>query len=94
LEGSKGYTCALTREYRALSHIHPVFDRAPRAYAYCEDESVIGAPFIVMERQAGVRSAIPAAFLDFPGFARQLIALKCISIGDGVTQDFKEAFKW
>lgn len=62
MESSKGYKCALKREYRALSHIHPVFDRAPRAYAYCEDESVIGAPFIVMERQAGVRSAIPAAF--------------------------------
>lgn len=54
----------MKREYRALSGIHPVFDRAPRAYAYCEDASVIGAPFIVMERRQGivVRSDIPSAF--------------------------------
>lgn len=54
----------MKREYRALSGIHPVFDRAPKAYAYCEDESVIGAPFIVMERRPGVivRTAIPEEF--------------------------------
>lgn len=54
----------MKREYRALSGIHPEFDRAPRAYAYCEDETVIGAPFIVMERRQGivVRKDIPAEF--------------------------------
>ena len=52
----------MKREYRALSGLNPVFDRAPRVFAYCEDESVIGAPFIVMERRAGVvvRAVIPS----------------------------------
>ena len=27
----------------------------------------------------------PYVFLDFPGFARHLVALKCNSIGDGIT---------
>ena len=57
----------MKREYRALSGIHPVFDRAPKAYAYCEDDSVIGAPFIVMERRSGVvvRSGIPPEFQQY-----------------------------
>ena len=51
----------MRREYRALSGLNPVFDRAPRVFAFCEDETVIGAPFIVMERRAGVivRAEIP-----------------------------------
>ncbi len=51
----------MKREYRALSGLNPVFDRAPRVYALCQDASVIGATFIVMERRAGVivRAAIP-----------------------------------
>ena len=51
----------MKREHRALSGLNPVFDRAPRVFAFCEDESVIGAPFIVMERRAGVvvRAEIP-----------------------------------
>lgn len=52
----------MRREYRALTGLGAVFDRAPRVFAFCEDESVIGAPFIVMERRAGVvvRSDIPS----------------------------------
>ena len=52
----------MKREYRALSGLNPVFDRAPRAFALCEDDAVIGASFLVMERRAGVvvRAEIPA----------------------------------
>ena len=54
----------MSREYRALSGLNPVFDRAPRVHAFCEDCTVIGAPFIVMDRRLGVivRSAIPKEF--------------------------------
>lgn len=50
------------REFRVLSAIHPVFDRAPRPLAFCDDESVIGAQFYVMERIKGVilRKDLPA----------------------------------
>jgi aminoglycoside phosphotransferase (APT) family kinase protein len=42
------------REYRVLSHLARVYDRAPRPLAYCEDESLLGASFYVMERLKGV----------------------------------------
>jgi aminoglycoside phosphotransferase (APT) family kinase protein len=34
--------------------LHPVFPLAPRPYVLCEDGSVIGAPFYVMERRRGL----------------------------------------
>ncbi len=42
------------REYRVLSALWPVFPPAPRPYLYCDDPSLIGAPFFVMERRRGV----------------------------------------
>jgi len=54
----------MTREYRALSKLWQGFAKAPRAFVLCEDESLIGAPFFVMERRHGVvvRGVIPASF--------------------------------
>ena len=54
----------MSREYRALSRLWQGFDKAPRAYLLCDDESLIGAPFFVMERRHGVvvRGLIPEAF--------------------------------
>jgi aminoglycoside phosphotransferase (APT) family kinase protein len=42
------------REYRILSHLHPVYGKVPRPLLFCEDASVIGAPFYLMERVRGV----------------------------------------
>lgn len=42
------------REHRVLSTLAPVYPLAPEPWAYCEDESVIGAPFYVMERRRGI----------------------------------------
>jgi aminoglycoside phosphotransferase (APT) family kinase protein len=52
------------REYRVLSKIHPFYPQAPRPFLYCEDASVIGAPFYVMERRHGlvVRRELPEGF--------------------------------
>ena len=52
----------MSREYRVLSRLWRSFDKAPRAVAYCEDESVIGSDFFLMERRDGVvvRGVIPA----------------------------------
>jgi aminoglycoside phosphotransferase (APT) family kinase protein len=41
------------REYRIQSHLAPVFPYVPRMVAHCEDASVIGSPFYVMERVDG-----------------------------------------
>ncbi len=54
----------MAREYRVLSVLHQAFPYAPRAFLFCDDESVIGAPFFVMERRHGivVRRKMPEAF--------------------------------
>ncbi len=44
----------MKREYRVLSKLYRFFPPAPRAYHLCEDESVVGARFVVMERRKGV----------------------------------------
>jgi aminoglycoside phosphotransferase (APT) family kinase protein len=44
----------MERESRLLQQIHPVFPLAPRPYVFCDDLSLIGAPFYVMERRHGV----------------------------------------
>ncbi len=42
------------REYRVLSTLKPVYSRVPRAVSYCDNPSVLGAPFYLMERVQGV----------------------------------------
>lgn len=51
----------MKREFKVLSNLWPHFDRAPRAYLLCDDHSVGGADFFVMERRRGevVRGVIP-----------------------------------
>ena len=44
----------MKREYRVLSKLYKVFPEAPRAYLFCDDDSIIGAPFVVAERKRGV----------------------------------------
>jgi aminoglycoside phosphotransferase (APT) family kinase protein len=52
------------REYRILNQLNEGFPYCPKAYAYCTDESVIGAEFYVMERVRGVilREDLPEEF--------------------------------
>src|SRR6266540_5628614 len=43
----------MAREYRILEAVHTVFPLAPRSYVLCEDMSVIGSVFYIMERRHG-----------------------------------------
>ena len=61
------------REHRILSGLHPVWPQAPRPLAFCDDPAVLGAPFYLMERVAGVilRGPAPAGIdLDVPVMER------------------------
>jgi aminoglycoside phosphotransferase (APT) family kinase protein len=42
------------REFRVLSGLHKVYGKVPRPLHYCEDSSVIGGPFYLMERVDGI----------------------------------------
>ncbi len=61
------------REYRVLSALHPVYPKAPRPLAYCEDTDILGVPFFVMERIKGVilRGKKPEGFVCTPKLARK-----------------------
>ncbi len=52
------------REYRAMAALQRTIARVPRTHLYCADESVIGAPFYLMERVEGVvvRDRAPKGF--------------------------------
>lgn len=54
----------MSREYRVLSRLWQSFEKAPRAVAYCGDETVIGSDFLLMERRDGivVRGSVPDIF--------------------------------
>jgi len=44
----------MNREFRVLSKLHAVYDPAPEVLHYCDDASVIGAPFYLMQPIHGV----------------------------------------
>ena len=44
----------MSREFRVLSKLHSAYSPAPQALFYCDDDSVIGAPFYVMEPVRGI----------------------------------------
>jgi aminoglycoside phosphotransferase (APT) family kinase protein len=56
----------MAREYRVLAAVHPHFPLAPKALLLCEDTSVIGSVFYVMERRRGVviRTSEPESFTE------------------------------
>lgn len=51
----------MSREYRIQSGLKPVFPYVPTMLAFCDDQSVIGSDFYVMERINGIilRSELP-----------------------------------
>ena len=51
----------MSREFRVLSLLEPVYNKIPKPLIFCDDESVIGSPFYIMERVKGIilRNKIP-----------------------------------
>ena len=64
----------MRREHRVLSVLHRRYKPAPRSLLLCEDDSIIGAVFIVEERRHGfvIRDDIPPEFADRPDLNRRI----------------------
>jgi aminoglycoside phosphotransferase (APT) family kinase protein len=64
----------MAREYRVLSRLWRAFPAAPRALLLCEDETVVGSRFFVMEFRSGVViwDAIPASMRHHADVARRV----------------------
>src|SRR5204863_8657077 len=63
----------MRRELRVLSVLHRRFPLAPQSLLLCEDESIIGAVFLVEERRHGfaIRDDIPPEFAGRPALSRR-----------------------
>jgi aminoglycoside phosphotransferase (APT) family kinase protein len=59
----------MRREHRVLSSLWSAYDRAPRAYLFCDDHDVVGSDFLVSEYRSGVVvwGAVPASMTAVPG---------------------------
>jgi len=44
----------MAREFRVLSRLHRVYPVAPEVLCYCDDESILGAPFYLMKPIRGI----------------------------------------
>lgn len=69
----------MAREYRVLRATHPHYPEAPEAHLLCENPTVIGAPFFIMERRHGtiLRDRVPksiTAFHDYPAVISKAVA--------------------
>lgn len=64
----------MAREYRILEAVHSVFPLAPRPFVLCEDQSVVGSVFYIMERRHGlvVRFEEPAELVNRPAERRRV----------------------
>ncbi|HUI81554.1 MAG TPA: phosphotransferase family protein [Bryobacteraceae bacterium] len=81
----------MAREYRVLEAVHPHFPEAPEVVLLCEDPSVIGSTFFLMERRRGVviRGHEPPELAAIPRYPRLvseafidcLVRLHSIDIG-------------
>jgi aminoglycoside phosphotransferase (APT) family kinase protein len=62
----------MAREYRVLHAVHPHFPEAPRVFLLCEDPSIIGSTFFLMERRRGIviRDSIPRELAAIPDYPR------------------------
>lgn len=70
------------REFRVLSRLHRVYPFAPEPLLSCEDESILGVPFYVMERRKGIvlRKGLPRGLALDAERMRQL----CLTLVDNL----------
>ena len=74
----------MVREYRVLSRLWREFPLAPRAFHLCEDTSVLGAPFFLMEYRPGIviGAELPPALVGRVGHAARIAGVLVDALTD------------
>jgi aminoglycoside phosphotransferase (APT) family kinase protein len=75
----------MAREHAILSKLWQAWDRAPRAYAFCEDAQVIGAPFVVSEYRDGgvvIFGEAPESMAGLPDLGMRLATAMADALAD------------
>jgi aminoglycoside phosphotransferase (APT) family kinase protein len=72
------------REFRILSALAPTWSKAPRPLAHCDDASVIGTPFYVMDRVRGVilRARVPDSIVLDPPTLQRISTSTCDTLAE------------
>ena len=62
------------REHRVLKDLWKAYPLAPRSYVFCDDETIIGAPFHILERRHGIaiRTELPEDYDWTPELNRRV----------------------
>ena len=74
----------MRREHRVLSGLHAAYPLAPRSLLLCEDESVIGAVFMVVERRRGrvIETELPEEYAGQPELAWRIGTMLIDALAD------------
>ena len=74
----------MSREFRVLAALGPVFHKVPRVVTFCDDTSILGTRFYLMERVRGVilRSRVPAGVSLPP----ETVSRLCASLVDTLAE--------
>lgn len=64
----------MSREFQVLSKLSNIYAPAPKPLLFCEDESIIGSEFYLMERKQGliIRGRAPQILIDSPEMQRKV----------------------
>ena len=83
----------MNREFTILSGLHSIYPKVPRPLVFCQDESVIGAPFYLMERVEGVilRAQPPKDLLLTPALMASLSDMFVTTFVEIHSLDYKRA---
>lgn len=83
----------MQREAAILTKLHPHFQLAPRPYVFCDDTSLIGGPFYVMEYRDGVvlDSEFPSGMTPTPALCEHISHTVIDTLADLHAVDYREA---
>jgi aminoglycoside phosphotransferase (APT) family kinase protein len=82
------------REHSILSRLWSAYPRAPRAYAFCNDAAVIGAPFVVQAYRGGgvvIFGGAPDGMADLPDLGERLTQAMAEALADLHRVDYAAA---
>ncbi|KIL53041.1 phosphotransferase family protein [Jeotgalibacillus campisalis] len=82
----------MKREFQFLTQIHPLFSQAPEPFLFSHDESIVGSPFLLMERKHGIviDHSFPKGLDVTPEHRQKLSNLMIDTLVDLHAIDFKK----
>ena len=83
----------MSREFKILSALHPVYRKVPEPLVFCGDSNVIGSPFYLMERVEGVilRRDINLAIVPSPELTSEIAGSLVDTLAELKDEHFGEA---